>query len=185
MWLLEILTVWTFDGKATSLIFNMLFKFVTAFFSRSKLLFISWLRSLSKVILEPKKIKSVTSSTFPPSIWHKWWIWIHDPSSLNGEFEGSFFTLIKRLFSSSSISATRVVSSAYLRLLIFLLAILITACNSSSPAFHMMYSAYKWNKQGDNIQPCHTPFPVLNQSIVPCPVQTVLLDPYTGFSGDR
>ena len=42
---------------------------------------------------------------------------------------------------------------AYLRLLIFLLAILIPACVSSSPAFLMMYSAYKLNKQGDNIQP--------------------------------
>ena len=58
----------------------------------------------------------------------------------------------KRLFSSSSLSATRVVSSAYLRLLIFLPTILIPAGASSSPAFLMMYSAYKLNKQGDNIQ---------------------------------
>ena len=59
---------------------------------------------------------------------------------------------IKRLFSSSSLSAIRVVSSAYLRLLIFFRAILIPACASSIPVFHMMYSAYKLNKQGDNIQ---------------------------------
>ena len=58
----------------------------------------------------------------------------------------SSFTFIKSLFSSSSLSAIRVVSSAYLRLLIFLLAILIPACASSSLAFHMMYSAYKLNK---------------------------------------
>ena len=51
------------------------------------------------------------------------------------------------------------VSSAYLRLLIFLLAILIPACASSSLAFPMMYSTYKLNKQGDNIQPWHAPFP--------------------------
>ena len=63
------------------------------------------------------------------------------------------FTFIKRLFSSSSLSAIRVVSSAYLRLLIFLPAILIPACASSSPVFLMMYSAHKLNKQGDNIQP--------------------------------
>ena len=45
---------------------------------------------------------------------------------------------------------------------------------SSSPAFLMMYSAYKLNKQGDNIQPWHTPCPVFwNQSVVPCPVRTV------------
>ena len=57
-------------------------------------------------------------------------------------------TFIKRLFSSSSISAISVVSSAYLKLLIFLPTILIPACASSSPAFLMMYSAYKLNKQG-------------------------------------
>ena len=69
-------------------------------------------------------------------------------------------------------SAVRVVSSAYLRLLIFLLAILILACAFSSPAFLMMYSAYKLNKQGDNIQPWCTPFPIWNQSVVSCPVLT-------------
>ena len=53
----------------------------------------------------------------------------------------------------NSLSAIRVVSSAYLRLLIFPLAVLIPACASSSPAFLMMYSAFKLNKQGDNIQP--------------------------------
>ena len=65
------------------------------------------------------------------------------------------------------------VSSTYLRLLIFLPAILIPACVSSSPAFLIMYSAYKLNKQGDNIQPWHTPFPIWNQSVVPYPVLTV------------
>ena len=64
------------------------------------------------------------------------------------------------------------VSSAYLRLLIFLLATLVPACASSSPAFLMMYSAYKLNKQGDNMQPWRTPFPVSNQSVVPCLVLT-------------
>ena len=57
--------------------------------------------------------------------------------------------------------------------LMFLLAILIPACASSSPAFLMMYSAYKLNKQDDNIQPWRTPFPIWNQSIVPCLVLTV------------
>ena len=73
-------------------------------------------------------------------------------------------------------------SSAYLRLLIFLLVVLIPACDLPSLAFCVMYSAYKLNKQGDNIQPWRTPFPVLNQSIVPCPV-LFLLDLLTGFSG--
>ena len=75
----------------------------------------------------------------------------HDLSFLNAEFQTSFFTL---LFSSYSVSASRVVSSAYLRLLIFLSAILIPVCDSSSLLFHMMHSVYKLNKQGDNIQPC-------------------------------
>ena len=94
--------------------------------------------------------------------------------SFKPTFSLSFFTVIKRLFSSSSLSAIRVVSSAYLRLLIFLLAILIPACASSSPAFLMMYSAYKLNKQGDYIQAWCTPFPIWNH-IVPCPVPTYFL----------
>ena len=71
--------------------------------------------------------------------------------SFQPTFSLSFFTFIKRLFSSSSLFAIRVVSSVYLRLLIFLPAVLIPAYASSSPAFHMMYSAHKLNKQGDNI----------------------------------
>ena len=53
----------------------------------------------------------------------------------------------------------------HLMLLMFLPAIFILACDSPSPAFHIMYSAYKLNKQDDHIQPCHTPFPILSQSI--------------------
>ena len=83
------------------------------------------------------------------------------------------FTFIKRLFSSCLLSAIRVVSSAYLRLLIFLLTILIPACASSSPAFHVMYSAYKLNKQGDYVQSWRTPFPIWKQSVVPCPILIV------------
>ena len=74
---------------------------------------------------------------------------------------------------SSLLSAIKVVSSACLRLLIFLSAILIPACASSSLAFCMMYSAYKLNKPGDNMQPWRTPSLIWNQSVVPCPVLTV------------
>ena len=81
--------------------------------------------------------------------------------------------IFRRFFSSSLLSAIRVVSFAYLRLWVFLLAILNLACSSLSPEFHMTYSAYKLSKQGDNIQPWHTPFPVWNQSVVPCLVLTV------------
>ena len=93
--------------------------------------------------------------------------------SFKQAFSLSSFTLIKGLFSSSSLSAIRVVSSASLRLLIFLMAILIPAWASSSPEHLMMYSACKLNKQGDNIQPWCTAFSIRNQSVVPCPVLTV------------
>ena len=93
--------------------------------------------------------------------------------SFKPDFSLSSLTIIKRLFSSSSLSAIRVVSSAYLRLLIFLLAILIPACVSSSLAFCLMYSAYKLNKQDDNIQPWCTASPIWNQSAAPCLVLTV------------
>ena len=78
------------------------------------------------------------------------------------------------LSSRGSLDPLHFVSSAYLRLLIFLPAILIPSCASSSPAFLMMYSAYKLNKQSDNIQPWSTPFPILSQSVVPCKVLTVV-----------
>ena len=77
------------------------------------------------------------------------------------------------LFSFSSFSAIRMVSFVYLSLLIFLFAILISASVSLSPSFHIMYSVCKLNQQGDNIQRWHTPFPILNQSVVSCPVLTV------------
>ena len=141
-----------------SLLFNMLPRLVITFLPRSKHILISWLQSPSAVILEPKRIKSATVSTVSPSISHEvmgpdamiliFWMLSFKPT-----FSLSYFTFIKRLFSSSSVSAIRVVSSAYLRLLIFLLAILIPACAFSSPEFLMMYSAYKLNKQGYNATP--------------------------------
>ena len=151
-----------------SLLFNMLSRLVITFLLRSKHLLISWLLSPCAVILEPRKIKSATVSTVSPSICHE----VMGPDAmifvfwvLSQLFPLSSFTFIKWLFSSSSFSAIRVVSSAYLRLLIFLPAILIPACVSSSPEFLMMYSAYMLNKQGDNIQPWCTPFPIWNQSV--------------------
>ena len=67
------LTRWTFVGKVMSLLFNMLSKLVITFLPRSKRLLISWLRSPSAVILEPRKIKSDTVSTVSPSISHEGW----------------------------------------------------------------------------------------------------------------
>ena len=62
---------WTFIGKVMSLLFNMLSRLVVPFLQRSKRLLISWLQSPSAVILEPRKIKSATVSTVPPSISHE------------------------------------------------------------------------------------------------------------------
>ena len=73
-------------------------------------------------------------------------------------FSLSSFTIIKTFLNSSLLSAITVVSFTYVRLLIFLLAVLIPACNSSSPAFLMMCSACKLNNQSDNKQPCHMLF---------------------------
>ena len=122
------LTIWTFVGTVMSLLFNMLSRFVIAFLPKSKRLLILWLQSLSAVVLESKKIKSTTASTFPPFICYEvvgldamilvFWI-----LSFKSAFSLSSFIFIKKLFSFSVFSAIRVVSSAYLRLLIFLPAI--------------------------------------------------------------
>ena len=137
--------------------------FIT-FLPRSKCLLISWLQSPSAVILEARpphssaKIKSVTVSIVSPSICHEVMgpdamILVFCILSFKPTFSLSSYTFIQWLFGSSLLSAIKVVSSAYLRLLIFLPAILIPACASSSLVFCMMYSAYKLNKQGDNLQP--------------------------------
>ena len=111
-------------------VFNMLSRLVITFLPRSKHLLISWLQSPSAVILEPQKIKSCTVSTVSPSISHEVMgpdvmIFIFWMLSFKTTFSLSSFTFIKRPFSSSSLFAIRVVSSAYLRLLIFLSATLI------------------------------------------------------------
>ena len=170
-----------------SLLFNMLSRLVIIFLPRSKCLLISWLQSPSAVILEPKKVKKVCHRFHCFPIYLPWsdgtrchnlrfWMLSFKPT-----FSLSSFNFITRLFSSSLLSAIRVVSSAYLRLLIFLPTILIPAFDSSIPVFLMMYSAYKLNKQGDNIQPWCTPFPLRNQSVIPCLILTVAYWPAYWF----
>ena len=116
------LTRRTFVDKVMSLLFNMLSSLVKTFLPRSKHLLMSWLQSPSGVILEPPKIKSATVSTVSPSISYEvmgqdamilvFWMLSFKPT-----FSLSSFTFIKRLISSSSLSAIRVVSSAYLSVL--------------------------------------------------------------------
>ena len=124
----------TLVGKVMSLLFNILSRLLIAFLPRSKHLLISWLQSSSVVILEPKKIKSVTVSIISPYICHEVMglvamiFFFFFMLSFKPAFSLSPFTFIKSLFSSSLLSAVRMVSSAYLRLLIFFPANLISAC---------------------------------------------------------
>ena len=143
-------------GKTTALtrqtiVGNVVACFLICCLGWSKLFFqgaflTSWLQSQSAVTLESKKIKSVTVSIFSPSICHE--VMGQDTMTLvvgmlrfKPTFSLSSFTFIKKHFSLSSLSSIRVVSSAYLKLLIFLLAVLFLSCASSSLIFHMMYYA--------------------------------------------
>ena len=114
------LTRWNFVGKVMSLLFNMLSRLVITFLPRSKHLLISWLQLPSAVVLEPRKIKSDTVSTVSPPIYHEVMgpdamILVFFMLSFKPTFSLSSFTFIRRLFSSSSLSAIRVMPSAYLR----------------------------------------------------------------------
>ena len=133
--------------------------------------------------LEPKEIKSVTVSTFSPSICHE----VMEPDvMISGFFFFPFLMLnYKTAFSLSSFlisSRESLVPFPFLSLewhhlhiwgCCYLWEILIPACDSSSLAVCMLYSVRKVNKQGDNIQTCPTPFPILNQSIVPSSFLTI------------
>ena len=130
-----------FVDKVMSLLFNMLSRLVIVFLPRSKHFLISWLQSPSAVILEPKKIVCHCFHCFP--IYLPWSdvTGCHDLCFLNVGFKSAFplssFAFIKRLFSSSLLSAIRVVSSAYLSLLVFLPAILIPPV--LHPAWHFTW----------------------------------------------
>ena len=87
-------TIWTFVGKV---LFNIPSRFVIAFLPRSKHLLISWLQSPSAVILEPKKIMSITVLLYLHLFAIKWWDRCHDLHFLNVEFYASFFTLLFHL----------------------------------------------------------------------------------------
>ena len=134
------LTRQTFVGKVMSLLFNMLYV-SHSFSSKEQASFIFMARVTIHSDFEPKKIKSLTVSIVSPSLFFPIFPncfstslpWsdgtrCHDFSFMNVEFQVSFFTLLfhlmKRLFSSSSLSVIRVVSSAYPRLLVFLPAVL-------------------------------------------------------------
>ena len=150
--------IWISVSKVMSFLFNTLSQFVKTFLPRSRLLIMAAVTICS----EFRAQEEGTCHCFHLSPFYLPWsdgTGCQDLSLLlllflilhvKKAFSLSSFTLNKRLCSSSSLSAIRVVSSLYLRLLLFLLAILSPACNSFSMAFYMMCSAYKLNKQSDN-----------------------------------
>ena len=161
------LTIWIFVGKVMSLIFHMLSRFVIVFLPRSKHLLISWLQSPSAVILESKKIKSVTVSTVSPSICHD----MIGPDAMIFVF---WMFNFKSAFDSPLSSSSRgslvllhFLPQRWCHLLIW--GYLYFSWQSwlqlvLLPAWHiyMMYFAYRLNKQDENIQPWCTPFPIWN-----------------------
>ena len=125
------LTIQTFVGKVMPLLFNMLSRFVIVLLPRSKHLLISWLHSPSAVFLEPRKIKICHSFPCSSSIWYEvmgldamlaFWMLSFKPA-----FSLSSFTLIKKLYSSSLLSAMRVISCVS-EVVDISPAILISAC---------------------------------------------------------
>ena len=176
------LTRRTFVNKVMSLLFNKLSRLLIAFIPRSKCLLISWLQSPSAVILETKKIKSITVSIVSPSTCHEemgqdamilaleCWVlsqFFHSPVSLSSRVSFVPLHFLPLGLCHLQIWAIFIPACAWFRLC------LISHCVSSSPGFCMMYSAYKLNKQGDDLQPWHTPFQIWNQSLVACLVLTV------------
>ena len=119
-----VLTITLTVGKVISLLFNTLSRFVIAFLPRSKYLLISWLQLPLEVVLEPKNMKSVSISFFSHFLPWSDGTGCHDVKgpyvimlvfwklSFKPAFSLFSFTFIKRLFSSSSVSAIRMVSSA-------------------------------------------------------------------------
>ena len=166
-----------------SLLLNILSRLVIIFLPRSKCLLISWLQSPSAVILEAPKNK----------VWHCFYCFpiyfpwsdgtgCHDLHFLNVELILSqLFHSPLSLWSRGSLVPLHFLTSAYLRWLVFLPAILILACASSSSSFLMMSSACKLNNQGDDIQLWCTPFVIWNQSVVTCQVLTVASWPACRF----
>ena len=156
--------------------FNMLSWFAIAFLPRSKRLFKflgcshHW-----QWFLQPKTRKYVTSSTCSLSI-------CREVIGLDAMILVFIMLILKPAFSSSPShqEATQFLFTFCHQSGIICISEVVDISPSNldsslwpTMTFHMIYSAWKLNNQGDNIQPCHTPFPILNQSVVPRPVLTV------------
>ena len=158
----------TFAGKVMSLLFNMLSRLVMAFLPRSKHLLISWLQSLSTVILETRKINSVTASTFFLSICHEVMgpdaiIFVFWMLSFKSAFLLCSFIFINRRFSSFSLSVI------YSGIICISEVVDISPSNLDSSLWSIQLSIL----HDVLCLTCHTPFTIFNQSIVSCPILTV------------
>ena len=143
------------QSAVSFLLFSVLSRFFIAFLSRSKHLWISWLQSPSIVILKLKKIKSVTVSTGshevmgPNAMILIFWMLSFKPA----------FSLSLLLSARGSLVPLHFLPLGWCHLHIWgYWYFSQQSCASSSLAFRMMYSAYKLNKQSDNIHPWHTSF---------------------------
>ena len=164
-----------------SLLFNAVSWFVITFLLRSSRLLITWLQSPSAVILEPKKRRSVTTSTFAPCICYEVMGTKYKSNEARCHDLSFSYLIISWLFHSPTSPSSRVslIPLCFLPLQCYHPHIWgcsfshlswFPACNSSSPR---MCSTYRLNKLGDSRQPCCTPFSILNQSAVPYRVLTV------------
>ena len=175
-------TRWTFVVKVMSLLFTKLSSLVKVFLSRSKCLLVSWMQSPPAVIFGASKNK-----VCPP--FHCFPIYLpwsdgsrcHELSFLTVEFQANFFTL---LFHFHQVTLWFFFAFCHKGGAICVSEVIdISPGNLDSslcfiqPGIWHMYSAYRLNKQGDNLQPWCTPFLISDQSVVPCPVLTVFLDP--------
>ena len=191
-WKNIVLAIWTWVRKVTSLLFNTLSRLVMHSFLSQEQVFLKFIAAVTVCsdfgALPPNKICHCFYF-FPLYLSWSGGIGCYDHIFFNVEFRARFFTHLFHSHQeshSSSLFAIKTVSSVYLRLLVFLPAILIPACDLSSLAFHMIYSVCKLNMQGENIQPWCIVFPSWNQSIVHSQLMSMLLfDIDTGFSGDR
>ena len=157
--------------KIMPLLLNKLFRRLQIFFQGSSTFFFFFLMAAVTICSDFGARKNTVYHCFhfPPCFPYLTWSDVtryHDRHFFNVEvwarFFALFFLFISRLFSYSSLSVIYVVSSVYMRSLIFLQAILILVWASSSLAFHTMCSEYKLNKPHNNIQPWCTPFPIWN-----------------------
>ena len=171
------LTRRTFVGKVMFLLFNTLSRFVIAFLPWSKSLLVSWLQSPCAVIFgaQENKVSHCFPIYLPLSDGTKY----HDLCFLNVEFWINFFTVLFPLHQE----AVQFFSFCLNGCVIWVSkAIDISPSNLNfSLAFQMMYSEYKLNKQGDNIQPRWTPFQIWNQSVIQCPGLTIAFLPAYKF----